>query len=103
MQHIWVFFLEDRLPRVLGDRRQLAAQGVMPHLPTGARENRVRARDGAELELGIGRELLRFENLMRRLLLLGVVLPLYIAGGDKRPKSAYTFVNEYGREQDTGY
>lgn len=79
MQHIWVFLLENRLPRVLGNRRQLAAQGVVPHFPSGSWEHRVRARDGAELELGIGREVLRFENLVRRLLLLGIVLPLYIA------------------------
>ncbi len=76
MEHIGVLLLEDDLPRVVGDVGELPSEGVVPHLPVRAGKDRVGPGDGTQLELWVGREGLRGQDLVRRGFLLGIVLPL---------------------------
>lgn len=76
MQHIRVLLLEHHLPRIVGHGVELAADGVVPHLPVRARKHGVGAGDGAELELRVGRERLGGQNRMSGGFLVRIVLPL---------------------------
>jgi hypothetical protein len=76
MKHIGMLLLENSRPRVLGDLGELSTNGVVPHLPMSTRKNRVGRRDRTKLELRVGRERLRSQDLVRGILLLGIILPL---------------------------
>lgn len=74
-----MLLLEDRLPRVLRNIVKLASEGMVPHLPMGARQDRVGRWDLAKLELGVRWEGLRCQDLVRGSLLVWVVFPLDVA------------------------
>lgn len=58
---------------------QLSSNGVMPHLPVGARKDWVGVGNRTHLEFGIGGKVLRSQDLMGPFFLLGKLLPLDIS------------------------
>jgi hypothetical protein len=76
MKHIGVLLLQYGVPRIVGDPGKRAADCLVPHLPVGARKNRVGGWDRTELELRIGREGLGRQDLVGCSLLVWIILPL---------------------------
>lgn len=54
MEHVWVFFLQNELPRVIWDLGELSTDSMMPLLPVSSWKDWVRARNRSKLEFGIG-------------------------------------------------
>lgn len=81
MQHIRMLLLNNPQPTLLRHALQRATKRLMPHLPSHSLKHRIRIRNRSQLKLRRMRESMSFfcEDSGSYGLLLGVVLPFYVA------------------------